>query len=336
MIAILRRARHFIPERIRRRLRPAPKPWAISLSAPLEPTPLENIVLYAVIGTWMEEDIIADTVRNAFTQGVDRVFIVDNESPDGTVQKAIHAGAERGISYWTDQFECYYQICLMNEFVQYVSRNSEHDHVWWLYIDADEFPRPESGGTIRQLLARLDRQYRVVGARVLNHYPTPGTNAHIAGDHPIDHQPLCEEFPSDICDQRHRKHPLQRWDRSGPRIDASPGFHRAEPSSEPWIEPTESIVIHHFPFRNEAISRRRLDLLWSGAAADSRARLSDPATDHMQARAESLDAVYAGDWAKVRNFLPGKPERGVELVAWNELGPPISPDIRRWSADAEG
>jgi hypothetical protein len=218
----------------------------------------------------------------------------------------------------------------MNEFVQYVSRNTEHDHIWWLYIDADEFPRPEAGGTIRQLLTRLDRQYRAVGARVINHYPTPGQPAHIPGNHPIEQQPLCEELRSDICDQSHRKHPLQRWDRPGPRIDASPGFHRAEPSEHSWIEPHDSIVLHHFPFRNEAVTRRRLGLLWSGSAADSRAKLDDPATDHMQARADSLDAVYGGDWKSVHQFLPGKPERGVELVRWTELEPAISLDVHQW------
>ena len=43
-----------------------------------------NTALYAIICTWNEEDIIASTVRHAFAQGCDKVFVVDNGSTDAT------------------------------------------------------------------------------------------------------------------------------------------------------------------------------------------------------------------------------------------------------------
>ena len=311
-------ARASVSFRLRRILGRQPQSWAVSAAPTERASPIQNFALYAVIGTWMEEDIIADTVRNSFNQGATRVFILDNESPDDTVNEARNAGAELGMSYNTEHFECAYQAALINEFIQYISRNCSHDHVWWMLHDADEFLCPEGAGTIRDFIGSLDRRFRVVGARVLNHYPTPGGPAHIPGEHPINQQPLCQEISSKICDQRHLKHPLLRWDRHGPRIDASPGFHRAEPSQSPWIEPVGSVIMHHFPFRNEEATRRRMDALWSSQDT-SRAKLNDPGTDHMQARAQSLDAVYTGDWGRVRNYDPEGPEEGVQLVDWGTL-----------------
>lgn len=321
-----------VPTAIRRRLRPPMAPWVRSESQPATPVSLQTFAFYAIVGTWMEEDVIADTVANAFAQGIDRVFLLDNESPDHTVARAVEAGAEHVLTYRTRTFEEKYRYNLMNEFVRHLSETGEFDHVWWLWLDADEFPRPQDGGTLRAMLEALDHRYRVVGARFINHYPSPGNAAYVTGDHPLDHQPLCEEMPYGICDAMHRKHPLQRWDRNGPRIDAGLGFHRAECEERPLIEPTTGVVIDHFPFRSEDATRRRMAALWGGANREaSRAKKGDIATDHMEARMRSLDAVYAGDWDNVYNFLPGAPEKGVQLLDWHELRPPISDDVHRWN-----
>ncbi len=324
-------AKALLPARVRSRIRRAEPPWVISVQQQGDRQPLQRFGFYAVVGTWMEADIIADTVANAFAQGVDRVFVVDNDSPDDTVARATGAGAEHVLTYQTRSFEEKYRYRLMNEFVRHASITSEFDHVWWLWLDADEFARPAQGGTLRAMLGNLDAQYRVVGARFVNHYPVPGKPAHVAGDHPIDHQPLCEELPLAMCDALHRKHPLQRWDRFAPFIEAGLGFHGATCAQRPLLEPIESAVIHHFPFRNESATRRRIDALWNDArASDSRAKHGDLATDHMEARMRSLDAVYHGDWAQVHNFMPGAAPLGVDLVDWRSLDPPLSPHIVRW------
>ncbi len=328
---VRRSVKRALPAPIVRRLRPAPVPWIEAEPEPATPDPLPGFGFNAIVGTWMEADVIADTVANAFAQGVERVFLLDNDSPDDTIERAVSAGAEHVMTYRTDAFEEQYRYNLMNEFVRHQSMTGDVDHVWWLWLDADEFPRPASGGTIREMLERIDRRFRVVGARILNHYPTPGEPAYVAGDHPIDHQPLCEEVPHNICALMHRKHPLQRWDRHGPRIDAGLGFHRAECDVRPLLEPTDPLVVHHVPYRDEMVTRRRLEVLWAGKdSSESRAREDDEATGHMAARLKSLDAVYAGDWANVHNFLPDAPPVGVTLVDWRELRPAISFDIRRW------
>lgn len=324
-------AKRLVPRRIRRRLRPPKPPWVISEPQPRDASPLQSFGFFAIVGTWMEADIIEATIANAFAQGVDRVFVADNDSPDSTVACAERAGADVVLSYRTSAFEEVYRYNLMNELVRHESVTSGWDHIWWLWLDADEFPRPQGGGALRDILASLDRRFRVVGARVLNHYPTPGETAYAHGRHPIEFQPLCEELAQGICAAQHRKHPLQRWDRSGPSIRAGLGFHRAECDERPLFEPVDPIVIHHFPFRSEDVTRRRLEMLWGGKdRGASRAKLGDIATDHMEARLHSLEAVYGGDWASVRNFIPGTPERGVTLTDWRHLDPPVSTDLRLW------
>ena len=37
-------------------------------------------MLYCILCVWNEEDIIASTVRHAYAQGCDRVFIIDNDT----------------------------------------------------------------------------------------------------------------------------------------------------------------------------------------------------------------------------------------------------------------
>ena len=43
---------------------------------------------------------------------------------------------------------------LMNAVVARESLRSRADHVWWLYLDTDEFPEGPSGLTIREYLGR--------------------------------------------------------------------------------------------------------------------------------------------------------------------------------------
>jgi hypothetical protein len=321
---------------VRRRLRGEHHPWVRTEANPAVPNTFDDVVLYAVIGTWMEADVIADTVANSYAQGADRVFVVDNDSPDDTVARAVAAGAEHGLTYSTAGYDERYRLNLMNDFVRYRSESSGADHVWWLWLDADEFPRPEAGGTIGELVAGLDRRFRIVGGRFVDHYPSPGRPAFVPGEHPLDHQPLAEEMPQPICSHMHRKHPLMRWDREGPHIDADLGFHRARCAQRPLREPPTGLVIDHFPFRDEKATRRRLATLWGlDGAASARAERSHFTSLHMEARVESLDAVYSGAWTEVRNFAPGRPERGVSPVDWRELVPPVSHDIRRWPRHAD-
>ena len=63
---------------------------------PLRPACLARFRLFAVLGTWMEADIVEATVANARAQGCERVYVVDNGSSDETVEAARSAGAILG------------------------------------------------------------------------------------------------------------------------------------------------------------------------------------------------------------------------------------------------
>src|SRR5262245_9339569 len=185
-------------------------------------------------------------------------------------------------------------------------------------MDADEFPHGPSGMTVREYLATLDEKFRIVGTRYFNHYPSTAPQ-YESGKHPLDFQPLCEELAYPMCPSGHRKHPLQRHDKSGARIECGRGFHLAY-CADRLHEPSQPAFLHHFPFRDEATTRRRLGLLWAkDATGVARALESDDATGHMLPRFRSLDAVYAQDWDHVENFIASPPAEGVRLKPWTEM-----------------
>ena len=71
---------------------------------PPNPDLLGDFRLFAVVKSWLDGDIIEATVRNAFAQGVERVYVIDNGSDDETVAHAAAAGAEIDEVYHTKQF----------------------------------------------------------------------------------------------------------------------------------------------------------------------------------------------------------------------------------------
>jgi hypothetical protein len=90
-----------VPPRIARRARRAlrrlagqvPRHAIDAAANPVDPDTLPEFRFFAVLGTWMEEDVVEATVRNAFAQGVEAVYLVDNASTDATVEWAVAAGA---------------------------------------------------------------------------------------------------------------------------------------------------------------------------------------------------------------------------------------------------
>jgi glycosyltransferase involved in cell wall biosynthesis len=306
-------------------------PWVVQRYNPAPPDLLDDFRLFAIIGTWMEADVIEATVKNAFTQGCDRVFLVDNDSPDDTVDRAIVAGAEIAGSFSTRNYDELLRVRLMNDAVDEISAADGSDHIWWLWLDADLFPHGPRGLTLREYLATLDRSFRIVGARFMNHYP--GDEPHyLSGFHPLDFQPLCEELSFRTCWHWHRTHPLRRFDRDRPRIWSDIGLHRAYSAEQPLFEPGEAIFDHHFPFRRKEVTFRRLQASFSATeGSTSRVDPDDYAGEHMVVRLRSLEAVYAHDWRSVEMELAGGCRRPrVEPLPWAELVEPEHVPVKRW------
>ena len=95
--------------------------WSRVEANPARPDPLHPVRLFGIVGTWCEADVIEATVQNAFAQGCERVFIVDNESPDDTLERAAAAGAEIGSVYHTDYYEESRRLAEMTGLISAVS-----------------------------------------------------------------------------------------------------------------------------------------------------------------------------------------------------------------------
>jgi glycosyltransferase involved in cell wall biosynthesis len=269
----------------------------------------------------MDEDIIEANVRNAFAQGVDSVFVVDNASTDSTLDRALAAGALIGEVFDHDRFDGALIQVLVNAVAIRESVRCRTPHVWWMYLDSDEFPSGPRGLTIREYLASLDRSFRIVGATFMNHLPHTKPE-YIPGFHPIDFQPYCYRFlPRWECECGHWKHPIQLFDRDRSVIVSNDGAHGAigGDRNERW-EPDEGIVVHHFQYREEERTRRKLELVnETRTQLLRRNQIGD-----FQRRLQSVDAVYKQRWTEIENGsdVPIDPHT---LAPWGHLDL-----VRRW------
>ncbi|MGH8932060.1 MAG: glycosyltransferase family 2 protein [Egibacteraceae bacterium] len=296
---------------------------AIQMVELLPPTrPLPEFRFFGIVGAWMEEDIISASVANAFHQGCEKVFLVDNCSFDQTVKNAVSNGATLAHSYRTDSYDEPLRIALMNAVMREVTEQEGAAYTWWLWFDADEFPHGPEGRPLRQYLASLDARYRAVGARYFHHFPTNSPH-YLPPYHPIHFQPLCYEQRMGGCG--HRKHPLIRLDRDRPPVTMAEGFHRFD-SSEVLFEPSSPAFIHHFPFRAREVTWRRMRTLCGTNGTDtSRIKKQDRheithygAPSHSSQRFALFEAVYAGNWNMVTRAMPGRHFYDVILRAWTD------------------
>jgi Glycosyl transferase family 2 len=290
----------------------------VELVSPTHSLPGFNF--FGIVGAWMEEDIIKASIMNAFHQGCQKVFLVDNSSSDRTVQNALAVGATLAHSYKTNSYDEPLRIALMNAVMEEVTEREGGTHTWWLWFDADEFPHGPDGKPLSQYLASLDARYRVVGMRYFHHFPFEHPH-YVPSYHPIQFQPLCYEQRKGACG--HRKHPLIRLDRGRPPIRMYEGFHRCD-SSEVLFEPSTPAFIHHFPFRRKDVTRRRMMTLCGvDGTGISRIEQQDHHEiahygnpSHSSQRFALFDAVYAGEWDIVAQKMPGRDSNDVILQSW--------------------
>jgi Glycosyl transferase family 2 len=288
--------------------------------------------LFGIVATWCEEDIIEANVHNALAQGCERVFIVDNDSPDDTVKRAAAAGAEIARVYHTDYYEETRRLAEMTGVIEAVSAQTGADNVWWLISDADEFVHGPAGLRLVDYLAELDRRFRVVGARVFDHFPT-SEPANVPDRHPLDYQPQCQEMKMAWCSLRHWKHPLIRWDRSGPDVGLDHGFHRVRASFR-VDEPRVGAFMHHFQYRNRSDTSERLRRLCEAQESGVVRSAMDDARQRGESagrrRWATLDHVYSQDWAHVERQTPWGSRPGVNPRLWTSLVSADDASVARW------
>jgi len=276
--------------------------WVVNENQPPAPRPLSDFRLFGILGTWMEGDIVAACIANAMNQGCDEVFFVDNSSPDDTVARAKAAGASPIGSFDTPFYDEHLRMHHMQSAAEYVTSRSRANHVWWLWLDADEFPvGPDPSTRIRDHLSQLDSRFSVVGSRYFEHFPDRPVPEVIASD-PRILMPLCIERRDGPCFLHHRKHPLVRFDKGHPPPKMGSGFHRVD-DVRGMIEPSIGIDLHHFPYRNESRTRIRLEMLHGSKDGTSRIAAHEELQlgreSNSTRRLRELDAVYEQRWPDI-------------------------------------
>lgn len=211
------------------------------------------MMLNAVICVWNEEDIIEATIKHLFAQGCSNVFIIDNFSTDDTVKNAICSGAILADSFNSKYFDELEKIYHLNAVVKNYNDQTNEDHVWWLYIDADEFPNINCNLTIYDFLKSLNLSIRGVHGYMFNHIPRCEPY-YIPSHHPIDFQPIATKSSS-------AKIPLLRYDKNKPHLYSAGGAHTLDTCGELVKIAKDVLNIHHFNYRRFEDTSNRLKLL---------------------------------------------------------------------------
>jgi hypothetical protein len=178
----------------------------------------------------------------------------------------------------------------------------------------------------------LDRSFRCVGARFFTHFPS-AVPAYAPGRHPIDDMPWCWAQPADFCGNHlhHYKHPLHRFDRAGPPIVVGVGGHSVTCRRAALFEPHDSLLVHHFQYREESTTRARFAALCGvDAGPDTRVGylVGHQWRSHglrlgVATRLDGLDQVYA-------NAEQGPESFGPDVRRWEDFAGPGEADIPRW------
>lgn len=317
--------------------------WCEPSSIVLNNEKTEN-VLYAMIGTWHEEDVIKSTVNNCFANGCTKVFIVDNDSKDRTKENAIEVGAHIIENYNTPFYDDDLRLYLMNKHMAEISAKEKLPRLWWLTIDADEFVCGPNGERLIDFLNNINSNYNCIGTDNIELYPTDKPHF-VENEHPADHQKIAMlriQLNSLFCKLKHWKHPLLLIKDGDYKLSQSRGMHipfKHKESEIVLIEPNVHLPMFHVPYRCEENTIKRLQLLCGNQielGGKRRTAGDDKFTGRNGAikRWRSLKAVYVQDWKNVElphSQMYGKDFKGIVLKEWKELLPGLY-TFPRWYA----
>ena len=305
------------------------KPVVSNLACDRQDEPL----VYAIVSSWYDGDIIYDTVRNCFNNGCTKVFILDNDSPDNSVSEAIRAGATIGEIYHTDYYDDDLRIRKQNDIVKNIVESEAHRELWFLSLDGDEFPTGIGNETIQQTLGRIPGNIRTIGSNAIDLYPNIGEQ-HTIGQHPaISYSYGINRTARCYCDLSHWKHVALRYFDNVFDIAQGRGNHRPAHIriNQTLQEPKDiSLPIFHVPIRNEEHTRTRLTALCGKNEQGQHRSIGDDLIIGSQGaikRFHSLDMIYQRQWDKVE--LPHSQMYGKEIVGicpylWRTLHPNLS------------
>ena len=288
-----------------------------------------NIKLFAVISTWNDADIIRASIQNCYLNGCERVYILDNDSSDKTQQVAKFAGATDIISYPTKVYDDDLRIRYQNGIVQIVTEEEKLPCVWWMVLDADEFPTTRNGEKIVDYLSYLNPKINTVGCDFIDLYPIR-KKYYQRGKHPalcMDHGVWRRGGVKRYCQCGHWKHSLIKFNKgnwNAAHFRGNHGLAVERPKREILFESTSDLVFFHAPIRHPNDTYKRLQLL----CGTGRNEWDDQVTNNQGAvkRWKCLDAIYAEKWNEVEyphSQVYGRPVVGLALYPWRVLAPDL-------------
>ncbi|MDT0190350.1 glycosyltransferase family 2 protein [Rothia terrae] len=130
------------------------------------PTLPHDKKIWAIAMVKNEEDIVAQTIRHMFRQGVDAVLIVDNKSTDKTLDILNSLSTQYAVFVGTDAEPAYFQTEKMTWLADKVASAGAE---WIVPFDADEFWYGLEG-SLREILSNSSAD--VLLAKIYNQFPT--------------------------------------------------------------------------------------------------------------------------------------------------------------------
>lgn len=263
--------------------------------------------LNAVMCVWNEADIIEASVRHAFAQGCNHVFVIDNGSTDDTVARAKAAGAEIALCFESKYFDEIQKISFLNHVVRQYNCKNNDASVWWLYLDADEFPDTNNGLTLAAFVNRLDDSVMAVHGVMHNHTPSH-LPFYMLGFHPADFMPL-------VSTAGYEKIPLVRYVKGRQHLYSCGGAHTLDTNGESILLAKNAIHIHHFQTRRPEVTRQRLKKLlakrkdgtrrvdWMDKHAGNQSQTSKIKSAYHNRLQKSMKA-FKVDWPTLLTYSP--------------------------------
>lgn len=291
-------------------------------------TGISEAPVYAVISTWFDADVVGATIQNLLENGIKKIFVLDNDSPDDTQKVAKEFGATEIISYTTEFYDDDLRTKLQNEIIERVTTEEKLSELWWLVLDADEFPTTPDGSSLHFLLNTLPSNLRIVGSNFIDLYPSNG-EVYTPGKHPAEVMSKGVWRRGGIrryCECGHWKHSALKYYRGAYdaaffRGNHGVAFKYAQKRSEPDID----LIYFHAPIRSKELAYARLEAL----CGSGRSQWDDEVTKSNGAikRYKSLENIFSENWKEVE--LPhtqifGRSVTGLTLYPWKVLCPGLS------------
>lgn len=185
-----------------------------------------------------EADIIEATIRHLF-ENVDRVYVLDNNSRDGT-REILEALTDEGwLTILDDPEVGYWQERKMTDLARHAMNDG---HTWAVPVDADEFWQAPDGVTLKAFLLGVAPNVQIVRAALFNYVPT-------------SQDPDYATTPFERIGWRQPEPQQKKFGKVAVRLHDTlvikPGNHAAEYGIRVHAFTMDGLIVRHFPWRTE-------------------------------------------------------------------------------------